>query len=733
MPLNGVELQEVKRAWWGIIGVMLLAAAVWNWWPFDTAASSVTPLDAPAPHHAPWTSGAQGSARGSRIAGSVWRGAELVRGAQVTLRMAQSQHTLSGEDGEFSFENVPSGQAYVSASTDTESTDVVGPVEVNAWTRIDGLRLSLMPAVKVEGVVFDVATHRPIAGAVVLSPSLKSVTDARGQFSFRGARVQTWLEVSAPGYLSRLDWVSMELVASGGRLELALTPTSWIEGTVLESGAPSSGATVWAENVGGPLRGGVSEHVVTDALGRFVLPVRGGTLSVLAVTKSGLRAKGPTVRLALSERQSGVVIDAGDGLSAAGQLTFHSRPLGGAQLVALDAATEAVVAQTASQADGNFRFDVLPLGTYVLQIRWGTRTAQVGPMSHRGDGQLWMVTVPEGTTLRGRVEPPAPGVAVRWQSGQWAGPLVQTVTNAAGEFYFEGLPDGWISLEAEGPAGTAMARVHAGEEVVLTLKKSEVIVAVQRDDGRPATDGVLWARHLETGVSRRRAVLAPDGVFRMELPLGRWQVGFDAAGGGRSRPADVVLADGAVELRLVLESTASVEGRVVEKRTQLPVVGARVEWVATDVGRERVSVLSDERGYFVLQEVPQSAALVASRTGFVSQWRKVAEGPRWDVSLEAAPQPAGNGLNQFEGVGMTLDGRSGQVMVSSIVDGSPAERAGVLSGDRILAVDTVSVEGQSLEAIVQRIRGPAGTPVVLLIERGGQRLELAMRRRMLTL
>jgi len=68
-----------------------------------------------------------------------------------------------------------------------------------------------------------------------------------------------------------------------------------------------------------------------------------------------------------------------------------------------------------------------------------------------------------------------------------------------------------------------------------------------------------------------------------------------------------------------------------------------------------------------------------------------------------------------------------------VSDGSPAERAGVQVGDQILAVDGVSVAGQALDAVVQRIRGPAGTPVLLRFQRGGQVFELTIRRRLLTL
>ena len=51
------------------------------------------------------------------------------------------------------------------------------------------------------------------------------------------------------------------------------------------------------------------------------------------------------------------------------------------------------------------------------------------------------------------------------------------------------------------------------------------------------------------------------------------------------------------------------------------------------------------------------------------------------------------------------------------IDGSPAERAGLKSGDRITAVDGRSVDGETLEQAIARIRGPRGSEVVLTVVR----------------
>jgi hypothetical protein len=674
---------------------------------------------------------------GARVSGFVLRDGRPVSRARVSLKAAAPLVTLTLDDGRFLFEDVPSGQVYLAASTADAASEVVGPLQLAPAGLIEGVQLTLMPSVKIEGRVIDLLTQKPIARATVISPTQASVTDEAGKFTLTGARTQTWIDVSAPGFLSRTEWVSLELASAGGKLELVLTPASRIEGTVVESAAPVAAATVWAELADGARRGERTLTVFTDKQGRYSLECAAGTLQLAAVTPSGIRVKGPIVRVSVGEIRTGIVLDAGDVSSAAGIVTRGGLPVAGAQVSAIDAATEDVSALATTGLDGSFRFDGLTVGKYVLQVRSGALMASAGPFDHKGDGQSWVVTLQTGGTLVGRVEPASAGVAVRWRSGTWSGPLAQTVTDATGHFRFEGLPEELISLDAEGPAGAATARVKAGDDVVLMLKKGFVTVHLQDDTGAPVTDGVLVAKSLETGASRRQLVLAPDGITRLDLPNGRWELSLEVAGRGRSALVPVTIGEAGAEVVLSLETSVTVSGRVSDKGTGLPVSGAKIEAISGDFGRgSRVSVLTDARGEFLLPPVPRSGSLVVSREGFAGQWRRVVDGARWEVSLVAgAPKAGASGpeITQFEGVGMTLDGRSGSVMVTLVSEGSPAERAGVQAGDQILAVDGVPVAGQDINAVVQRIRGPSGSAVLMSFRRGGQSFELTIRRRLLTL
>lgn len=71
----------------------------------------------------------------------------------------------------------------------------------------------------------------------------------------------------------------------------------------------------------------------------------------------------------------------------------------------------------------------------------------------------------------------------------------------------------------------------------------------------------------------------------------------------------------------------------------------------------------------------------------------------------------------FEGVGMEIGIRDGILTVIAPLKDTPAYRAGIESGDRVLEIDGESTNGLSTEAAVGKIRGEKGTEVVLTILR----------------
>jgi carboxyl-terminal processing protease len=75
----------------------------------------------------------------------------------------------------------------------------------------------------------------------------------------------------------------------------------------------------------------------------------------------------------------------------------------------------------------------------------------------------------------------------------------------------------------------------------------------------------------------------------------------------------------------------------------------------------------------------------------------------------------------FEGVGMEVLAQSGAITVISPLKDSPASRAGIMAGDRVVRIDGKNTNGLTTEDAVRLIRGTKGTPVILTIVREGVR------------
>ncbi|TSC59181.1 MAG: carboxyl-terminal processing protease [Candidatus Peregrinibacteria bacterium Greene0416_19] len=72
---------------------------------------------------------------------------------------------------------------------------------------------------------------------------------------------------------------------------------------------------------------------------------------------------------------------------------------------------------------------------------------------------------------------------------------------------------------------------------------------------------------------------------------------------------------------------------------------------------------------------------------------------------------------KLQGIGAELVERDGLIIVVSPLKGSPAEKAGLAPDDIILEVDGTTVQGLTLTQVVDLIRGPKGTKVVLNVFR----------------
>lgn len=84
----------------------------------------------------------------------------------------------------------------------------------------------------------------------------------------------------------------------------------------------------------------------------------------------------------------------------------------------------------------------------------------------------------------------------------------------------------------------------------------------------------------------------------------------------------------------------------------------------------------------------------------------------------------------FEGVGMEIGIKDNQLVVISPLDNTPAQKAGLLPGDKIVKINDQFTQNLNLEECVQSIRGPKGTTVSLIVSRdnGFQEKEFVLTR-----
>lgn len=72
---------------------------------------------------------------------------------------------------------------------------------------------------------------------------------------------------------------------------------------------------------------------------------------------------------------------------------------------------------------------------------------------------------------------------------------------------------------------------------------------------------------------------------------------------------------------------------------------------------------------------------------------------------------------RYSGVGLEVSAQDNAILVIAPIEGTPAQRAGIESGDEIIEIDGVSVANDGLSDAIEKMRGHAGTRVSISIRR----------------
>jgi len=92
---------------------------------------------------------------------------------------------------------------------------------------------------------------------------------------------------------------------------------------------------------------------------------------------------------------------------------------------------------------------------------------------------------------------------------------------------------------------------------------------------------------------------------------------------------------------------------------------------------------------------------------------------RWTVYMDPTEAQAFERAlsGTYSGIGATLEKKGKKLIVTGVIDDSPAKEAGLKAGDQIVTVDGRPTAGDELQATVGRIKGPVGTQVKLGVRR----------------
>ncbi len=593
-------------------------------------------------------------------------------------------------------------------------------------------RVALVRAGALTGRVLD-ARGRPIDGATIAlvgtDPSGQPILDDPRRTGFQLAHFDAMLTGPAP-------------LLPAGELGVIPGPVAPIPERV--------GPPVQTRAPGPPVD---ADPWVTRADGTFrAAPASPGRVRAIVRHPQYVEAQSELVTLVPGgEAHVDVVMLEGGNLEGR-VLDAHQRPIEHGRVTVV--ATKGTLERTTRTAsDGSFAFAALP-DSVVLTAA----DADEGPEARLA------VAVPEGgrqeiTVVLPEPRDPLPVAVVDDRGWPVAAAQVSAsslatdswlrttaFTDDSGEASLRGARGLALRVEVRAPSHAPRVVTTDGSEETLRVE----LVAAERatgevvaERGRDPVAGAVVTLYTDLGA--RRARTDAQGTFALaDLAPGSARMEVRAAGfAPQVRVVAIPDSSGRRPFavpRLELVAEGSVEGDVVDAHGD-PVVGARIAkddvptWLLVGSTPDSIAV-TDSKGRFALRGLPEGTMTLEAYAPGLGRARadgvKVVAGrttenvhvviaPSDDESPGADPTASG-------GVAVTLGetGAPAQVVVVSVVEGSEAERAGIVPGDVLLDVDGVHVD--AMADARAKLTGPIAQDVVVAVQRGDRTLTLRVAR-----
>jgi RNA polymerase sigma factor (sigma-70 family) len=700
----------------------------------------------------------------------------------VQMMGAGYRPTVTDDEGRFQFTDAEAGTFQLVVRDDELNlVGSVARVTLVPLQTLGNVELMVDAGATVSGTVVG-ADGRPVEGSLVgyraadrMGPgSGRQLTSPDGAFRLAGlvpGRYQLFAD-SAPVGSTRAE-SSIDVPAQGlSGITLKLAGPSdglTLTGRVLRpDGAPAAGVLVRAEREGrrtgmpagaaesGP-DGSFQMALAAPARTRVVAwhPQDGFAESLVDLSSSSAAP----IELRL---QSGAVIGGtvkwNDGAPAAGISVAVTRQEG-----------MVVYASATSGEDGRFQIGSLADGRYTVRAtrklgpwnRWTSREQPSLRLIDLGAGErrldVELIVARGGKRISGTVAwkdgKPAVGtrvIASREENGRAYKPHQHHIEHSGsasedGRFVIDDVEEGSFTLWADRPGSPEAQQtgVQAGRNDVRIVLKDGASVAgvVVGGDRRPMVDFSIQAvpaalpnetpqqRFTREDAARngeRLQVRDPAGAFELTgLPAGSYELKVTTSTGGATRSVTVAEGERKTGLRLEIGGGARVTGKVVEHGSGAPLAGLRVSsniagrWLEAKTNQEggfeldgvlpgekvMVQVRPDQND-LVPEEVP--AALASGQTSLNVGTIRLLKGD-WREQMKETGT-----------TGLQLEPAEGGVRVAGMRDDSPAARAGLKTGELLLAIDGKEIRGLGAGAARYLMgRKPGGTVALTVAPAGG--------------
>jgi hypothetical protein len=679
----------------------------------------------------------------------------------------------TASDGKVTLRIVPGKYDVLVAGDDLKSKHLVGvplapggaPLRIVVERVIVPVIPGVRPAARfestagrVEGKVLDKQTLRPVADfnaslAFTVPPAFmpRSANGSAqeqnhdGRFAFENVSPgNVDLLVTAPGYLpERRRGVKIDAGRTTGEITIELVRGATVSGSITDPHhVPLSGVKVSLEEFGGSDR---PPAVTTDSAGHFVLA--GLTLGPKILLIAGDGYAHARKKVSVDGAETRIDVELAPGRDLPGRVVDDAGlPVAGAHVQADGRSTWS---EARSDVNGAFRLDGVGPETFtMIATKTGYMNATLTGIEGTSARDLSIVLKRGGSIaghISGLTAVDAGRISVTAQGATaFTGPV-----DAAGNFLVQGLPDGALSVYAQGPGRQTEVRSVTVTNGGAAPVELELITGAALH-GRITRGGNPLARttvHISgTNGLSREVLTGPDGTYVMhDLPPGEYSVFLtpdSGAAAGAQGVRVVVTASGAVYDRDFKDAT--IRGRVLDAARQ-PIREAAVSF--TGAGGAHV-VSTDADGRFVFEHVMDATITVAGRkSGYAPEAKRISitSGSAADVELTLVA------------VGATLvrvvDARTDSVLDAVVVAGgsmpSPVGSSSgsrtadgtqqlwlqpgdyeltVMSGGHVQQSVKISVPGPPLEVRLERAGsvnvsydGP-GSPRVDLMDTGGKRV-----------